>query len=308
MELRIKPLPFDPTRLSGLSERLLTSHHRNNYGGAVQRLHKIREQLDTLDWPSAPGHLINGLKREELIAANSMWLHELYFAGLGGDGVLAPSALSVALARDFGGVDRWRTEFTALGRAMGGGSGWALLSWSSRDARLVNQWAADHAHLGAGCTPLLALDMYEHAYHLDHGSNAAAYVDAFMNHVDWRGVAERYAAAVEADAHAWRLSADELSAQRASYEVLDVRRDAHRDAAPDMIEGATWADPAQVDAWAGGLPAGRRVVVYCVYGHEVCQSTAAALRARGIEARFLEGGIERWKEEGRPMQPKGGTP
>jgi len=301
MELQIQPLPFDPARLSGLSERLLTSHYRNNYGGAVTRLNAIRKQLQ---WATAPGFAINGLKREELIAANSMWLHELYFGGLGGNGELAPGGLSVALARDFGSVARWRDEFIALGRAMAGGSGWALLAWSAREARLVNQWAADHTHLLAGATPLLALDMYEHAYHIDYGSNAAAYVDAFMSHIDWQVIGERYVAALEADAHAWQLSADELAAQRSHYDVLDVRRDAPFKAAPDMIEGATWADPTHVNAWAGDLPAGRKVVVYCVYGHEVCQSTAAVLRARGIDARFLEGGIAQWKEEGRPVQPK----
>jgi len=236
-----------------------------------------------------------------------MELHELYFGGLGGNGELAPGGLSVALARDFGSVASWRDEFIALGRAMAGGSGWALLAWSAREARLVNQWAADHTHLLAGATPLLALDMYEHAYHIDYGSDAAAYVDAFMGHIDWQVVGERYVAALEADAHAWQLSADELAAQRSHYDVLDVRRDAPFNAAPDMIEGAAWADPTHVNAWAGDLPAGRKVVVYCVHGHEVCQSTAAVLRARGIDARFLEGGIVKWKEEGRPVQPKGET-
>ena len=218
---------------------------------------------------------------------------------------LRPGGLSVALARDFGSVARWRDEFIDLGRAMAGGSGWALLAWSAREARLVNQWAADHTHLLAGATPLLALDMYEHAYHIDYGSNAPAYVDAFMSHIDWQAVSERYVAALEADAHAWRLSADELTAQRPSYDVLDVRRDAPFQAAPDMIEGARWADPQHVHAWAGELPAGRKVAVYCVYGHEVCQSTAAVLRKHGIEAHYLEGGIAQWKEEGRPVQPKG---
>jgi superoxide dismutase, Fe-Mn family len=307
MELQIRPLPFDPAKLNGLSERLLTSHHRNNYGGAVNRLNAIRKQLAAIEWTASPGFIINGLKREELVAANSVWLHELYFAGLGGSGEPAPGGLSVALARDFGSVADWHTEFVALARAMSGGSGWAVLSWSTREARLVNHWAADHTHLLAGATPLLALDMYEHAYHIDYGSDAASYVDACMRHIDWQVIAERYVAAVQADAHAWRLSADELTAQRAHYELLDVRRDATFKAAVDMIEGATWADPQHVDAWADELPAGRRVAVYCVYGHEVCQSTAAVLRQRGIDAWFLEGGITRWKEEGRPMQPKGAT-
>ena len=196
MDLQARPLTLNPATLHGLSEKLIVSHHANNYTGAVKRLGAIRQQLAQLDWPSAPVFAINGLKREELIAANSAWLHELYFDSLGGDGALPDSGLAVAVARAIVSVDRWRAEFSALAKAMGGGSGWALLSWSTREARLINQWAADHTHLLAGATPLLALDMYEHAYHMDFGAKAAAYVDAFMQKIRWEAVMLHYGAAV----------------------------------------------------------------------------------------------------------------
>src|SRR5213594_2883503 len=191
MPYELKPLPFEAKRLTGLSERLILSHYENNYGGAVKRLNSITEQLGKLDFASAPVFLINGLKREELIAANSMTLHELYFANLGeGDG---PSgALARALERDFGSVERWRTEFAAMGKALGGGSGWVLLAHSPRDDKLINQWAADHTHALAGASPILALDMYEHSYHIDYGAKAAAYVDAFMENIHWQRVAQTY--------------------------------------------------------------------------------------------------------------------
>ena len=200
MDLQLRPLTLDLAKLDGLSQRLIASHHENNYTGAVKRLNAIRGQLAQLDWATSPVFAINGLKREELIAANSAWLHELYFDNLGGDGQLPDCGLSIALERDFGSVDRWRVEFTGLAKAMGGGSGWALLSWSAREARLVNHWAADHTHLLAGATPILALDMYEHAYHMDFGAKAAAYVDVFMKNIAWDGVHGRYDAAVAADA------------------------------------------------------------------------------------------------------------
>src|SRR4051812_36495797 len=111
MTYQIQPLGFDPASLQCLSPRLISSHHENNYSGAVRRLNAIRTELIGLDWSSAPGYLINGLKREELIAANSAFLHELYFAVLGPNGTLKPGGLSVALARDFGSFDRWRLEF-----------------------------------------------------------------------------------------------------------------------------------------------------------------------------------------------------
>src|SRR6267143_2513197 len=159
MPFEMKPLVCDPKRLRGLSEKLIVSHYENNYGGAVKRLNSIAAKLAELDYDSAPVFTVNGLKREELIAANSMILHECYFDGLGGDGHLPRGELYDYLAQDFGSLERWRTEFTAMAKALGGGSGWVLLVWSGRSKRLVNQWAADHTHALAGAMPILALDM-----------------------------------------------------------------------------------------------------------------------------------------------------
>ena len=175
------------------SARLLASHYENNYGGAVRRLNAIRSELGRRDPASTPGFVLNGLKREELVAANSMLLHELYFDGLGGNGGEPGGALADALIRDFGSIERWRTEFTAMGRALGGGSGWVVLTRSPRDGALANVWAADHTHAMAGGMPVLALDMYEHAFHLDFGANAAAYIDAFIANLDWPRIGARFA-------------------------------------------------------------------------------------------------------------------
>jgi Fe-Mn family superoxide dismutase len=197
MPFEMKPLACDPKRLRGLSEKLIVSHHENNYGGAVKRLNAIAGKLAELDYASVPVFVVNGLKREELIATNSMILHECYFESLGGDGGLSHRGLCDRLTRDFGSEERWRAEFTAMGKALGGGSGWVLLVWSARCAKLVNQWAADHTHMLAGGTPILALDMYEHSYHIDYGAKAAAYVDAFMQNINWHGVAQAYEKCVE---------------------------------------------------------------------------------------------------------------
>ena len=149
MTYNMKPLGCDPARIKGMSERLIVSHYENNYGGAVKRLNLIDEKLSELDYASAPAFVINGLKREQLIAMNSMILHELFFDGLGDES--EPTAmLRDALARDFGSYERWHAEFIAMGKALGGGSGWVLLTWSPRDRKLVNQWASDHCHTLAG--------------------------------------------------------------------------------------------------------------------------------------------------------------
>ncbi|HJT07220.1 MAG TPA: hypothetical protein VJ747_09850 [Stellaceae bacterium] len=109
------PLACDPRAIKGLSEKLLLSHYENNYGGAVKRLNAITTELAALDVAAAPVFILNGLKREELIAANSMILHEVYFASLGAES--APDAtMRDALSRDFGSPERWRAEFVAIGQ------------------------------------------------------------------------------------------------------------------------------------------------------------------------------------------------
>lgn len=191
MTYEMKPLSCNPAKLKGLSERLVVSHYENNYGGAVKRLNAITAQLESLDFATAPVFVINGLKREELIASNSMILHELYFDSLGSQSE-PDGDLRSALLRDFASLERWQTQFAAMGKALGGGSGWVLLTYSHRDANLVNQWASDHTCCLAGATPILALDMYEHSYHMDYGAKAAAYVDAFMNNINWENVSRLF--------------------------------------------------------------------------------------------------------------------
>ena len=302
MDFQIKPLGLDPGKLTNLSEQLIVSHHENNDSGAVKRLNAIRKQLGDLDWATAPVFVVNGLKREELIAANSAFLHELYFDALGGNGVLPSCGLSVALERDFGSVEQWRLEFTTLAKAMGGGSGWALLSWSPREGRLINHWAADHTHLLAGATPLLALDMYEHAYHIDFGAKAAAYVDAFMKNILWDKVYRRYGDAVAADALA--LGAELATASVNAARVIDVRRAEDYAAGEDMIEGAAWRDPARLGEWSRQLDLKQPVLVYCLKGLDIGRSAALSLRARGFDARYLVGGVNAWRAAGLPLQPR----
>jgi len=301
MNVSIQTLPFEPTALNGLSERLLRSHHENNYAGAVKRLNAIRAQLRGVAFASTPGFQINGLKREELIAANSVVLHELYFESLGGgtDQVMAP-AMALALAASFDSVERWRDEFVAMGKALGGGSGWALLSFQPRDGTLVNQWASDHAHVLAGAIPILALDMYEHAYQIDFGAAAARYVDVFMENIDWSKVHERYQAAVIQSSEALGASPDELGAAL----LLDLRRAEVFAQAEALIEGAQWRDPVQIESWARQLPSKKDVVVYCAHGLEIGRLAAMRLRASGVHARFLRGGYDEWSAAGRPLSRK----
>jgi superoxide dismutase, Fe-Mn family len=230
----------------------------------------------------------------EPITANAALLRELSVDTLGGDGVLPSSGFTTALTRDFGSALQWRAEFTALAKAMGGGSGWALLSWLSRDGRLVNHRAADDTQLLAGATPVLALDMHTHAS-----------IDALMAGVRWDRVYRRYGAAVAADALAWSTDVPALRDAATQPRVIDVRRPEHRALTTDTMADAVWRDPALLPAWSAELDPAQPVVVCCVHGLDVGRSTALALRARGIDARYLVGGIEAWREAGLPMRPKG---
>ncbi len=313
MAYAIAPLDLTPAELDGLSERLIVSHYENNYGGAVRRLNALAFELERIDPAAAPSFLLNGLKREELIAANSMILHEVYFASLGGKG--EPSGdLAHALQGYFGSIERWRTEFAAMGKALGGGSGWVILAWSPRDRRLVNQWAADHTHVLAGGVPILALDMYEHAYHIDFGARAAAYVDAYMRNIDWEAAERRYRATQGAAAPPEKPDEAEIAPESLAGALdapgapmlLDVRRRKAFDAGADMIKGASWREPERVADWVGALPRDRAIVVYCVYGHNVSHDTVVALRALGFDARALRGGIAAWHAIGGPVQQKSG--
>jgi Fe-Mn family superoxide dismutase len=302
MRYTLKPIFCRPWTLNGFSLKLIESHYENNYGGALRRLNAITEQLESLDFAKAPNYVVNGLKREELVALNSTLLHELYFASLGGDGQ-PTKAMGEALARDFGSVNRWRDEARAMANALSGGSGWVVLAWLPRDGRLVNQYASEHSQALAGGVPILALDMYEHAYHIDFGANAKAYVDAFMRNIDWQAMQERYDDATKtapprplvqkefADVPGVELEEVKgLLDQGKPVQLVDARPRHFVSRTQDIVEGATWRDPERLQDWIGELSKSEPVIVYCAYGFHVGCKTTIALREAGFDARYIKGG------------------
>jgi Fe-Mn family superoxide dismutase len=252
-------------------------------------------------------------------------LHELYFGSLGlgssgfsGDGPI-PEPIAARLEKQFGGFSGWRREFTGLAQALGGRSGWVLLSYSRRDGKLHNHIAFDNSQLMMDATPILALDMYEHAYSLDFGANATAYVDAFMRNIDWAAVSVRLRQAKEVQADAEEksgtvalpsMSAEEL-AERIHHgervQVLDARPTHYFSRVTDMMAGAVWRDPERIDDWCSALSVDAPVAVYCAYGFHVGCQVTAALRERGFDARYIEGGLSAWYGIGgaRVLKPAG---
>jgi Fe-Mn family superoxide dismutase len=312
MPYEVAPLPFKPHRLEGLSDRLLVSHYENNYGGAVRRLNAIEERLQALDCAAASTFDLNGLGRERLVAANSMLLHEAYFDSLGGSGE-PQGGVATALERDFGSVDRWHAEFAVMGRALGGGSGWVLLTWSERLGKLTNQWAADHTHTLAAGLPILALDMFEHAYAIDFGAKAAAYVDAFMRNIAWERVEARLGPALHAysqreaaTAAVPRITVAELRSEitrEAEITLVDVCLTEDLARRSDMLPGARFVVPEAIDEWANALPRDKAIVVYCLFGFQVSGEATAELRRHGLQARSLAGGITAWRAMAGPTVP-----
>jgi len=311
MQYHLAPLFCRPWTLNGITPRLIESHYEGNYGSALRRLNAITEELETLDPATTSAEAVNRLKRDEAAMLNSTLLHELYFASLGGDGRTVPEAMAAALVRDFGSTDRWRQEFIALANALAGGSGWVLLTYVPRDGRLINQSGADHGQNIAGGIPILALDMYEHAYHIDFGANAPAYVAAFMRNIDWSAVEGRYEDATRVApprpleqkqfAGVPAMTVEEVKAMLDSgdrIQVIDARPRHYTTRAQDIMEGAVWRDPERLDEWIGELSKTDPVVTYCVYGLHVGCETAIALRKAGFDARYMAGGHYAWKAIG----------
>ena len=187
--LFIHPLKITPKQLNGLSEKMILSHHNNNYGGAVKRAKLIEEKIALLDSNTNPFEL-GSLKREQMVALNSMILHEYYFDNLGSSGQISPT-LQKGLEASFGSVGAWESEFKKMALSLSGGSGWALLVYNERLKRLENVWSWDHMYGLWDSKIVIALDMYEHSYQMDFGAKAKGYVDTFFSNLNWDIINQR---------------------------------------------------------------------------------------------------------------------
>ena len=330
MQQEIAPIAVRPSTLSGISERMIVSHYENNYGNAVRTLNAVRRELATLDAGTSL-YRLRGLKREEVSLMGSVALHELYFGNLGGfrragpssglgrpDWHEVPVALAAEIAADFGSASAWRREFVTTAQSLAGGSGWVLLTYSRGQKRFWNQIATDHTQAAVDAAPVLVLDMYEHAYQTDFGTNATAYIDTFFRNVNWEAVLKRIEAVRKnqplpnEDPSLTRdvpwLSVEELAAQVAKgsgVQIVDARAREHMSLNVDLMAGATWRDPDRVEEWITELTPHKPVAVYCAYGFDVGCNVTKTLIERGFDARFIRGGIAAWYASGgaRSMRP-----
>jgi Fe-Mn family superoxide dismutase len=181
----VKPLKFDPKSLRGISEKQITLHHDKHYAGYVAGRNKIIEILQK-------GELehIRELKKNESHNASGQYLHEIYFDNLGGQGGMPSGALLAQLNKDFGSYENWKKELLACA---GAARGWVLLCFDWSDRKLHN-YVVDFHDEGAvwGASPIMALDLWEHAYYIDYGPDKSKYIEAFFNSIDWKNVEERF--------------------------------------------------------------------------------------------------------------------
>jgi superoxide dismutase, Fe-Mn family len=190
-ENTVAPLPFSASKLRGISERMILSHHENNYAGAVKNLNKVELELARVT-KETPPFVVAGLKERELAFSNSAILHERYFRNLGGDG-RAPTSMQSKLAGAYGSFARWEELFRATALGLAGGSGWVILAYDFHKQGMRTYMSGHHSQSVAFGAPLLVLDMYEHSYAIDYGAAAAKYVDAFFDNVSWEEVERRLA-------------------------------------------------------------------------------------------------------------------
>ncbi len=198
----------------------------------------------------------------------------------------------LALQANFGSVEGWCSEFVALGQWHRAHAGRVRLDFVPSQGALMNRWVDDTGPTGADGEPMLQ-------FAPSTGLDAAAWVDD----VNWAPVHARYQLAVDAESERFGVGAHAMP----NGLLLDVRRAGVFEQAPTLLPGAQWRDPVAVGDWARELPADREIVVYCVYGHEVSRATALRLRALGLQARFLQGGIAGWQAAGRPLEDRQGA-
>jgi superoxide dismutase, Fe-Mn family len=194
MPTESKPLPFQSS-LQGISDKTMTIHHDKLYAGYVAKKNEIQDKLQTLvqggDMASANQSYseLRGLKDGETFAVNGVYLHEWYFEALGGNGEPLGDLVE-ALTQTYGSLDQFQAYFSACGMAA---RGWVVLAWDTHDKALRVYIGDAHNQGGVwGALPILVLDVYEHAYFIDYGSDRKAYIADFWKNLDWNKVNALY--------------------------------------------------------------------------------------------------------------------
>jgi len=175
--------------LSGISQRTQEEHYEL-YKGYVNKVNEIQKKLDSVDRAAANQIYseYRALRTDLSFAIGGVKNHETYFAHLGGKGGQPGGRVMELIQRDFPGYDQWLADFKAAGLAA---RGWVWLAYD-HDWNVLTTATGDAQNTFPiwNATPILAMDVYEHAYWLDYGRARAKYIDAFFNNLDWDVVAQ----------------------------------------------------------------------------------------------------------------------
>ncbi len=188
----VKKLAFQ--KLKGISQKTIENHYGKLYQGYVRKWNEIREKLEKVDKSAANAVFsdLRELKLEESFVSDAILLHEAYFDVLGGDGI-PQGAILERISQDFGSFEAWQEDFKALGLSS---RGWVVLAHDFNDGKLHNYLADAHNQGGIwGASPILVLDVYEHAYFIDYGSDRKSYIEAFFNNLNWEVIDKKFSKA-----------------------------------------------------------------------------------------------------------------
>lgn len=182
-----KQLLYNAGALKGISQKTIEIHHGKLYKGYVDKSNEIKDKLGPIvKSGKAEGNQtyseLRGLKNGESFANNGVYLHENYFAILGGDGV-PKGEVAERLAERYGSFEGFKTYFSACGMAA---RGWAILAWDmhEKEVRIFTCDAQNHGGIW-GAIPIIAMDVYEHSYFIDIGSDRASYIKVFFDNLNW---------------------------------------------------------------------------------------------------------------------------
>lgn len=189
-QISLKPLPDRVLHLSGISAKTMQEHYKL-YEGYVKKVNEVRSKIEKTDLASAnPTYSeYRALKRGETFALNAVKLHELYFEQLGGRGGTPTGRVLELIERDFGSFTQWIEEFKAAGKAA---RGWAILAYDQNYGHLFN-FITDSQHDGnvLQASIILPMDVYEHSYFIDYGTDRGKYLEAFFENIDWAVITRR---------------------------------------------------------------------------------------------------------------------
>jgi len=183
-EITARELKPGLLELDGISRESVEAHYRL-YQGYVGKRNEIMRRLGDVDLGAANQIFseLRGLKLELSFAVGGIKNHEVYFEHLGGDGGAPKGAIGKLIERDFGSADAWREDLKATGLAA---RGWAWTAYDWDEGRLFNYLGDSQNTFPIwNATPLVALDVYEHAYFMDFGTDRASYIDKFLDNLDY---------------------------------------------------------------------------------------------------------------------------